>query len=191
MTPPSSSDHLSICPPPPSLYTIQSANYVFVLFGNRFRNENNSSLDQLAEFYLNWQDHVNSIANKISKYIGILNRLKRYLTPKTLLLMYNTFILSSLNYGILVWGYNTDWLFKLQKRAVRLISKSKFNGHTDPIFKNLQILKIDLHKLRVLKFYYQLIPKNIPDYFCTNMTHTQHSHVHSYQTGNNKKTCNT
>ena len=138
--------------------------------------------------YLNWQYHVNSIANKISKYIEILNRLKKYLSPKTLLLMYNSFILSSLNYGILVWGYNTDRLIKLPKRAVRVVSKSKFNEHTDLIFKNLQILRIeDLHKLHILKFYYQLIHENIPVYFCTNMTFKLHSHVHSYPTRNNKK----
>ena len=58
--------------------------------------------------HLNWQDHINSIANKISKYIGILNKPKKYVLPKTLLLMYNSFILGSSNYGILVWAYNTD-----------------------------------------------------------------------------------
>ena len=89
--------------------------------------------------HMSWQDHINNIANKISKYIGIINKLKKYVSPKTLLLMYNSFILSSLNYGILVWDYNTDKLLKLQKRAVRVISKSKFNAHTDPLFQNLQI----------------------------------------------------
>ena len=54
--------------------------------------------------------------------------------------MYKYVILSSLNYGILVWGYNTDKLLKLQERAVRLISNSKFNAHP---LKNLQILKIE------------------------------------------------
>ena len=32
--------------------------------------------------HLNWQDHINSIANKISKYIGILNKLKNMYRPK-------------------------------------------------------------------------------------------------------------
>ena len=32
--------------------------------------------------YLNWQDHINNIANKISKYPGILNKLKKYVSPK-------------------------------------------------------------------------------------------------------------
>ena len=135
--------------------------------------------------HLSWQGHINSITNKISKYIGIINKLKKYVSPKMLFLMYNSFILSSLNYGILVWGYNTDRLFKLQKRAVRVISKSKFNAHTNPLFK---ILKIeDLHKLNVLKFYYKLIDKNIPQYFHINMILAQHSHIHSYPTRNNKK----
>ena len=134
--------------------------------------------------YLSWQDYINSIANKISKYIGIINKLKKYVSLKTLLLMYNSFILSSLNYGILVWGYNTDRLFKLQKWTIGVISKSKFNAHTDPFFQNLQILKMeDLHKLNVVKFYYKLIHKNIPQYFHTNMILAKHS----YPTRNNKK----
>ena len=88
----------------------------------------------------------------------------------------------------MVWGYNTDRLFKLQKQAVRVISKSKFNAHTDPLFQNLQIFKIeDLHKLNVLKFYYKLIHKNIPQYFHTNMILAQHSHIHLYPTRNTNK----
>ena len=74
------------------------------------------------------------------------------------------------------------------KGAVRVISKSKFNAHTDPLFQNLQILKIeDPHKLNVLKFYYKLIHKNIPQYFHTIVILAQHSHIHSYPTRNNKK----
>ena len=127
----------------------------------------------------NRQGQKNSIANKVSKYIGILNKLKKYVSPKTLLLVYNSFILSSLDYRILVWGYNTDRLFKLQKRAVRVISKSKFNAHTNLLFQNLEILKIgDPHKLHVLKFYYKLIYKNIPQYLYTNMILAQHSHFY-------------
>ena len=102
--------------------------------------------------------------------------------------MYNYFIRRGLSYGILVWSYNTDRLIKLQKRAVRVISKSKFNAH----FYFLQILKIDdLHKLHVLTFSYKVIHKTIPQYLYINMIITQHSHIsiHPYPTQNNKKTC--
>ena len=90
--------------------------------------------------HLSWQDHINSIANKISKYIGIINKLKKYVSPKTLLLMYNYFILNSLNYGILVWGYNTDRLFKLQKWAVRSFPRSNLM-HTQIPFSKLTDFK--------------------------------------------------
>ena len=100
----------------------------------------------------------------------------------------HSFIPSSLNYGISVWGFNTNRLFKLQKRAVRVISKSKFNAHTDPFSKTYRFIKKeDLHKLNVLTFYYKLIHKNISQYFHTNMILAQHSHIHSYPTRNNKK----
>ena len=51
---------------------------------------------------------VNKIANKISRSIGILNKLKRCLPQDTLYLLYNSLVLSHLNYGILAWGYQTD-----------------------------------------------------------------------------------
>ena len=34
-------------------------------------------LDINIDKHLNWQDHINSIANKLAKYIGILNKLKK------------------------------------------------------------------------------------------------------------------
>ena len=38
---------------------------------------------------------------------------------------------------MLAWGFSTTRLFKLQKRAIRLISLSKFNSHTEPLFKGI------------------------------------------------------
>ena len=61
---------------------------------------------QLNE-HLTWKNHVNKTANKISRSIGILNKLKRCLPQDTLYLLYNFLVLSHLNYGILAWGYQT------------------------------------------------------------------------------------
>ena len=44
----------------------------------------------------------------------ILNKLKCCLPQDTLYLLYNSLVLSHLNYGILAWGYQTDRLYKLQ-----------------------------------------------------------------------------
>ena len=65
--------------------------------------------------YMNWKRHTDYIASKISKSIGILNRLKHILPTEIKIMIYNSLILSHINYGILMWGYHSDRLYKLQK----------------------------------------------------------------------------
>ena len=67
-------------------------------------------------------------------------------------------------------------IYKLQKKAIRTISKSKYNAHTEPIFKKLKFLKLnDIFKLQQLKFYYKLIKGDLPKYF-------QHfSYIHNFE----------
>ena len=54
--------------------------------------------------HLNWSNHVDKTANKISKTIGMLNNLKKTLPSNILRILYNSLILPHLNYGILAWG---------------------------------------------------------------------------------------
>ena len=47
-------------------------------------------------------------------------------------------------------------LITLQKRVVRIMSRSAFDTHTDPLFKNLVILNLEsIYKLQIGKFMYQ------------------------------------
>ena len=55
-----------------------------------------------------------------------------------------------LSFGLLAWYRNIHGnltnisrLFKLQNKTVRSIDKSKFIAHTDPIFKNFSIRKLE------------------------------------------------
>ena len=115
---------------------------------------------------MSWKPHLDVLANKISKYTGILNKLKHYLPIYTLRTLYFSMINSNLNYGILVWGFSCQRLIKLQKKAIRIISRSKYNAHTGPIFKTLDILTLDdLFNLNALKFYYKYIRDTLPPYF--------------------------
>ena len=57
-------------------------------------------------------------------------------------------------------------LFKLQKAAVRIISGAKYNAHTEPLFKNLQILPLpDLISFSKLQFMQRFSQKNLPTSF--------------------------
>ena len=53
---------------------------------------------------MNWDLHITNVANKVSKCIGIIYKLKNVLPESVLVLLYNTFMLPYLNYCITVWG---------------------------------------------------------------------------------------
>jgi hypothetical protein len=115
---------------------------------------------------ISWASHLFKVQMKISKVLGVMNRLKFCLPSETLLLLYNSMILPHLLYGILLWGLKCNKLSRLQKRAVRIISKSKQNSHSDPLFKRYSILKVnDILKLQEWKFYYKYKNLVLPQYF--------------------------
>ena len=84
--------------------------------------------------YLNWKSHINKLANKLPKSIGIMNKLKNILPQNIMFAIYESLILSHINYAILAWDYKFDRIYKIQK-AVRAITRSKYNAHSEPIFK--------------------------------------------------------
>ena len=44
-------------------------------------------------------------------------------------------------------------MFKLQKRAIRIVANSKYNAHTEPLFKLYGILKLsDVLILQTIKY---------------------------------------
>ena len=117
--------------------------------------------------HLTWNGHVQKISNKISRSLGIMCKLKWLLPQNLLKILYNSLILPHLEYCILSWGFKSDRIFKLQKRAVRIITCSKYNAHTEPLLKTLNLLKIeDIMKTKALKSYYTRYKQNeLPKYF--------------------------
>ena len=120
----------------------------------------------ILDKHLSWIPHLQHIAKKISKTIGIMNRLKNVVPSQTLLTIYQSLVMPYLNYGILVWGSKIKDLSKLQKKAVRVITRSKYNAHSQPLLKALKILEVtDLLRLHELKFCYKFEHKTLPAYF--------------------------
>ncbi len=131
---------------------------------------------------LNWKSHIDKISNKISRSIGILNRQKHFIPLQSRLHIYSSLILSYINFGILSWGYQCDRIIKLQKPAVRIVSLSKYNAHTEPILKNLNLLKVkDILKLQELKFFYKYKNNMLPSYL-QDMPFNPNVEKHTYHT---------
>ena len=113
--------------------------------------------------HLNFKCHVDKISLKISRAIGVMNRLKHFLPEHILLNLYNSLVLPHINYGILVWGSNSQRVQILQKRAIRVITRSKYNSHTSPLFKKMNLLTVnDIYKIQCLKFYYKFVNQVLP-----------------------------
>ena len=137
--------------------------------------------------HVNWVAHTNKVASRISRTTGVLNRLKNILPIYILKTIYTSLIMCYLNYGILVWGHNLNRLIILQKRAVRIISCNKYIAHTEPIFKRLNLLKLeDIFKLHQLKFYYKITKMLLPSYFnCIPLTNINSLHHHNTRAARN------
>ena len=113
--------------------------------------------------HLTWKPHLDKITAKITRATGILNKLKFLLPIDIKLSLYNTLVLPHFNYNLILWGHKFNKIEKLQKRIVRVTSCSKYNAHTEPIFKVLKILKLqDLYKQSLLNFYHKHQNDNLP-----------------------------
>ena len=84
---------------------------------------------------LNFKYHISSLRKKLSKSLYGLSTVKNTLNQKSLLLLYNSIFHCHLRYAVHIWTCSSSGpindLFKLQKAADRIISKTSYNSHTE------------------------------------------------------------
>ena len=135
---------------------------------------NNIIIEKVNEFnflgltldtHLNWKKHSEHISNRCARIIGILNRLKQELPLRIKIMLYNKLLVPQINYCLTIWGFQCERINKLQKKAIRIITRSKYNEHTSPLFKTMNLLTVkDMQALQELKFYYKFIHNKLPAY---------------------------
>ena len=102
---------------------------------------------------LNWSSHVKTVLSKMSRYVGIMYKIKRYLPLTARLQIYHSFVQSHLNFCSLLWGFTSkssiDALFSKQKKGLRAVIPGFINykyrdgeipGHTKSAFTEYKIL---------------------------------------------------
>ena len=96
---------------------------------------------------LRFSYHTNYVTNKVSKLTGLMYKLKTCFPSEILKNLYLTLILPYYNYCILAWGCANQCVLQplllCQKKLVRIITHSNFYAHTNPLFKQLKILKVE------------------------------------------------
>ena len=125
---------------------------------------------------LSWKPPISHIACNISKSIGIIGRSSPCLTKLALKTLYYSLVYPHFQYCIIGWGStypsNLNRLILLQKRIVRIVNKRPFDAHTDPLFRDLKILKfVDIYSLHLGKLMYSynnnLLPPSFSNFFLT------------------------
>ena len=141
---------------------------------------------------LSWKHHIENIASKISKSIGIITRLRHFVPLSTLLNIYRSLIQPYLTYGIIVWGRASktylNKLLVLQKRVLRLMNFKGYKEHAIPLFTNLNVLPLNMiYYKSVCNLMYDVsnssCPSTISDYF--NRSRNIHTHKTRHCASNN------
>ena len=83
----------------------------------------------------------------MAKSVGMLWKLRKFLTKKTLISLYHAFVQSHLLYGIVTWGSSVlsntlNQLQLLQNNSIRVIVGLKKSQHITSFYRDAEILKI-------------------------------------------------
>ena len=126
-----------------SIQCVKSTKFLGVIIDNKLR----------------WNDHITYVKNKISKSLGILYKIRRYLDNTTLTNMYYSFVFPYLIYCVEIWGSShksyLDPLVKIQKKCIRTIFFSEYLAPSEPLFQKLNILnfeKLVIQRISLMMF---------------------------------------
>ena len=117
---------------------------------------------------LSFDYHINQLSKKLSRANGILAKLRHFTSKDTLISVYYSIFYSHLLYGCPVWSLssknNLQTISVLQKKCLRIMDFAPFNSHTNKLFFDNKILKLeDVIKSQILKLVFDFKHKNLPD----------------------------
>jgi hypothetical protein len=93
---------------------------------------------------LKWQTHTQDLAKKLSKICLGLTVVSRVTGLETVRILYYAYFQSMLSYGLILWdnSANTKLIFRLQKRAIRVMMEIPKSSSCKQYFKYLHILPL-------------------------------------------------
>ena len=135
--------------------------------------------------HLSWNEHLSHLNKHIARNAGVIYKLRSIFPQRILLMLYNTLILPHLNYGILAWGSSPksqiEKILITQKRILRNIFCTSTREHTDPLFFESKILKIDdIFNLSLGSMMFKLNKNELPPVL--ELLFKKNNEVHKYPT---------
>lgn len=141
-------------------------------------------LGVLIDENLTWKCHIDNIASKISKAIGVISRMRHFVPSSTLHNIYQSLILPYLTYGIVIWGQatqaNQNKILLLQKRALRLIYFKRKSEHAIPLFVCSKIMPLNmLYYSAVSNLMYDISNNTTPSTISDLFIYSKEVHAHN------------
>ena len=101
-------------------------------------------LGLLIDNKLRWKAYGNELATKLNKVCYAIRVIKSSVSSKSLNSIYHSYFHSVLRYGILFWGNSPICRdsFRIQKRAIRIITSKGRRESCRELFKELKILTL-------------------------------------------------
>ena len=124
--------------------------------------------------HMKFKKHISHLCNTLSRIAGMFYRLSSYLPTHILKKVYDAHVNSRLSYNTPIWACNYSNNIKpvlqVQKKIIRIITRSDYLAHTKPLFKKSKTLNItDLNRFYLGKLYH----KN-PDKYITPLRFRHH-----------------
>ena len=140
------------------VFSRQKINQNFNLVINNTQIERKSEarfLGIIVDDKLTWKQHIIALKSKMSRYVGIMYKIRNLLPAKALLQIFHSFVQSHLNFCSIVWGFsaksNIEALFASQKKGLRAVMRGHVNyyykdgnppTHTKPAFQQYKVLTV-------------------------------------------------
>ena len=137
----------------------------------------------LTKLNLTWKHHIDHVAFKISRYVGLLSKLRHHVPTHTLITIYLSLISLHLTYGLLACGQacksHLEKLLKLQKRALRFIYFSDFRQHAVPLFIEAAVLPLKFSFVKITaNLMYEVMHKTAPSRIQKQFQDISNIHAH-------------
>jgi len=91
-----------------------------------------------------WKDHIAALTSKLNKACYAIRAIKPFMSVDILRMIYFSYVDSVMSYGIIFWdnSHNSNSIFKIPKRIIRIITNSGSHDSCRQLFKQLQILSL-------------------------------------------------
>ncbi len=162
-------------------YLTNAAEPSFVIVNSKF-------WEQVDPEKIAWNDHCEAV---IKKVFGILAQLRRsfsFIPPKVRKMLVSSLIFPHIDYASVVFTdmsvTNTAKLQKALNVAVRFITGTGRYDHITPIYRQLNILKVEERRsLAVAKLVWRIFTTQSPPYLCNSYTFTSTSNSRDTRSG--------